>query len=501
MKISITLGLAITLACMSLLSLAHASNLSDGLLLQDRLAHIKEYVHEQFEQNELIGGVYGVIYQGELIDAQGFGTTDKRKTALPNSDTVYAVASVTKVFTAAAIYQLQEQGLLDIDRPVSTYIPEFRFRQEKLSEQLTLRHLMTHSAGGVGFEGDGIMFKDRYARDSIERYVSLFKEVSMKEPPGTSGNYCNGCFDILGHIIERVTGISYYEYMDRYLFAPLGMKRTVYGERIDTIPASQLAQEYSWMFMKKTSMQRNFEAFGKAQDPDGGIYSSVDDLTKLVAFHLGYADNPLYGADSMIDSRINAVPTGAGNAYYTASGFEAGELHGTKVYWKVGDGIGSGSIMLMLPEYEFGVVLLIGEYRPGIQLPIAEGMASLLLGYEVNAADPPLHIGALFGFIAISLVCISIGLFVFLIWKWRTARPAVKTRPRWNVMLATCWGAVAALFWYLVLFVRPSSMGIYGYPYDVGIGLLMIIAASTLCFAYYIYKLIKSLKKEDAYPR
>lgn len=490
MKSMTRLALAILLVCTGFVPTAHALAQPEKVLLQDRLAQVKQYVYEQFKHNKLTGGVYGVVYQDRLIDAHGFGTTDMREEMLPGTGTVYSIASVTKAFTATAVYQLQEQGLLNIDKPVSAYISEFRFKQEELSKQLTLRHLMTHSAGGVGFEGDGILFKDRQARDSIERYVSLFQYIGMTEPPGTSGNYCNGCFDILGHVIERVSGISYYDYMDRYIFAPLGMKRTVYGERLDTIPASQLAQEYSWFFMKKTAVLRNFEAFGKAQDPDGGMYSSLEDLAKYVAFQLGYADHPLHGADSMADARVNAVPTGSGNGYYTASGFEAGEMHDTRVYWKAGDGIGSGSIMLVLPDYELGMVLLVGEYRPGVQLAIAEGMASILLGYEPKEPDRPLHIGGLFGIIAISLVVVSILLLVWLIRKWRTPG-LMKIRLRWNVILLIWWGAVSALFWYFILFVRPSSMGIYGYPYDVGIGLIMIIAVSTLWFAYYVYALVK----------
>lgn len=243
---SILLGVVLFILINPFSSNALARELDEKRISEERLKLAEDYFNEQMQNNNIIGGVFGITYQDKLIRSQGYGKIDKKTNQMPNEKTVYSIASVTKSFTASAIYQLQDEGLLHLDEPIRTYIPWFRFKQEKLSDQITLRHLLTHSAGGIGsFQTDGLIFAERKARDSLEDYVRLFKTIEVQQKPGQSGNYCNGCYDILGLVIEYVSGLSYYDYIQQNILDPLQMKETVFGTKLNQFADSRLAKEYT----------------------------------------------------------------------------------------------------------------------------------------------------------------------------------------------------------------------------------------------------------------
>ncbi|XID93921.1 serine hydrolase [Paenibacillaceae bacterium WGS1546] len=449
---------------------------------KERIKLAEDYFNEQMQKNNIVGGVFGITHQDQLIRSQGFGKIDKKSNQVPNEKTVYSIASVTKAFTAAAIYQLQDEGLLKLDQPVSTYIPWFRFKQA--ADDITLRHLLTHSAGGIGsFQTDGLIFADRKARDSLEDYIRLFEKIEIQQKSGQAGNYCNGCYDLLGLVIEYVSGLSYYDYIQQNILDPLQMKETVFGYGLDRIEDSQLAKEYTWFFTRKVHINRSFEAFGSAQDPDGGLYSTIEDLSKFLSAQLGFTGSPLMKSHSITDSRSGYVSTELLDALYTAGGFETKALHQNKIFYKTGDGIGSASAILFIPEHDLGITLLLGEFHPEIQLPIAEGIASILLGHEPDFNSAPFTFGKLLGIVSIILVLAGVGFLVFLIRRFRKRAFYAKSLPR-SILSWMGYGAAAASFWLLLLKVRPTSMGFYGYPYDLAIGMIMITGAFSLWFVY-----------------
>lgn len=457
---------------------------------QETLARVSDYVRQQLERNRVIGGALGIVHRDKLIYSEGFGAADRGRNDTPTEKTVYFAASITKALTATAVWQLHEQGKLDIDKPVQTYIPWFEFENSDLSSKVTLKHLLTHSAGGIGsWETDGLVFAHRDAKDSLESYVRQFRKVRLSEVPGQSGSYCNGCFDALGLVIEYVSGMSYYDYMRQNVFEPLGMKDTKFGPSLDEFEDTRLATEYTWFLTRKLPIKRSYEEFGRAQDPDGGAYSTIEDMGKFISFQLGYANQKLLEPRSMEESQIGFVATEMGDAFYTPSGFEVKELHQTKVYYKTGDGIGSSTVILYMPDRELGISLMIGEMRPEIQLPIAEGAASILLGYDPEPVDSPLTFMKLIGIVSIGLIVLS-GLFTALFLRRVLSKKLhSKSVPRLIFSLFG-WGAAAVSLWLLILTVRPSSMGIYGYPYDLAIGLGLITMVSSLWLGYYILVLI-----------
>ncbi|AOZ92695.1 serine hydrolase domain-containing protein [Paenibacillus crassostreae] len=465
---------------------AMAEGIQDSVISEERLDQAVSYFNEQMERNDIVGGVLGITHQDKLIRSQGFGKLDLEREQMPNENTVYSIASVTKSFTATAIYQLQHEGLLDIDQTVSTYIPWFQFKQKELTDQITLRHLLTHSAGGIGsFQTDGLVFEDNKARDSLEDFVRLFDQIEITQEPGQSGSYCNGCYSILGLVIEQVSGLSYYDYIQQKILDPLQMKDTVFGHHLNSITDSQLAKEYTWFLANKVHINRSFEAFGSAQDPEGGLYSTIEDLSKFHSAQLGFAEYSLLAPDSIEESRIGYVTTEMNNASYTASGFERKELHQNATFYKTGDGVGSATAILFIPEHDLGITLFLGEFHPEIQQQMIEGITSVMLGHEPESNLAPFTLGKLLGIISITLILLGTFFLVFLIRRlWRKGLYA-KNLVR-SILSLIGYGACAAPFWFLFLTVRPTSIGFYGYPYDLAIGMIMFVGAFSLWFMYYV---------------
>ncbi|WP_182914261.1 serine hydrolase [Paenibacillus sp. 1011MAR3C5] len=499
LKTSKILFLSIFIWFAAISYLAEASAAPSQKINEETLAQISDYVREQFDHNRVIGGAVGIIHKDRLIYSEGFGVADRGRNDTPTEKTVYFSASITKALTATAILQLHEQGKLDIDKPVHTYIPWFQFQHSDRSLKVTLNHLLTHSAGGIGsFQTDGLVFAHKDAKDSLESYVRQFSKIRLSEEPGQSGNYCNGCYDVLGLVIEYVSGMSYYDYMQQNIFEPLGMKDTKFGPSLDQFDETRLATEYTWFLTRKLPIKRSFEEFGRAQDPDGGAYSTIEDLGKFISFQLGHANQQLLTPLSMENTRIGYVATELGDAEYTASGFEVKELQQTKVYYKTGDGIGSSTVILFIPNHDLGIALMIGEMHPEIQLPVAEGIASILMGYAPETTDFPLTFMKLIGIFSIALILLSvllIGLFIR-----RGLRRKLHSRSILRLCLSLLvWGAVAASLWLLILTVRPSAMGVYGYPYDLAMGIGLITIVSNLWLGYYFLVLINFIR--DRYNR
>lgn len=472
-------------------STLHAAGheIPDVEISEERISLAQDYFKQQMQKNNIVGGVFGITYKDQLIQSQGFGKVDKLSDQVPNENTVYSIASVTKSFTSAAIYKLQDEGLLDIDKPVNTYIPWFRFKQA--ADSITLRHLLTHSAGGIGsFQTDGLIFADPKARDSLEDYVRLFKNIEIKQKPGQTGYYCNGCYDLLGLVIEYVSGLSYYDYIQQNILDPLQMNETVFGHDLDQFSDSQLAKEYTWFFSRKVHINRSFEAFGIAQDPDGGLYSTIRDLSKFLSAQLAFMDPALLKSHSITDSRSGYVSTELFDALYTASGFETKELHQHQIFYKTGDGIGSAAAIIFIPEHDLGITLLLGEFHPEIQLPIAKGIAAILLGHDPDFDSAPFTFGKGLGILSVILLSVGIGLLVILIQRFRKRLFYASSLPR-SIL---CWvghGVTATFFWLLLLKVRPTSMGFYGYPYDLAIAIVVITAAFSLWFVYFTWVIFK----------
>ncbi|MEC2342596.1 serine hydrolase [Paenibacillus barengoltzii] len=454
---------------------------------QTTLNIIHEYVTEQFNNNRVIGGAYAITQEGKVIAAKGIGIADVETKEPVTPETVYATASVTKAFTAAAILQLAEQGQIDLDAPVNTYIPWFTYKDRDRSAKVTIRHLLTHSAGIQRLEADGSIFQnERENRNSLEKSVRALSTVSMTADPGTEASYCNTCYNTLGLVIEKVTQTDYEQYMKEHIFAPLGMDHTAF----DPTKMDHVASEYMWLFGLKHKSAPNVEVFGHSQNPEGGIYSNVLDLSKFLAAMLGEGPE-LLRPETLQTSQQGEISTGSDGSFYSISGFEEGSRHQTRILYKAGDGIGSTAMVVMIPEMKVGISLLIGDSIPEIGQPLAFGIADILLGKKPSDVHVGITFWRLLGSISLGLVIIGIVLLVLLVRSiFLLQHPQKPFRRGWTICRTVLCIIILLPIVYLLITVHPTQIGFYGYPQDLAVGLFAIMISLALWVVYSLIALI-----------
>ena len=154
--------------------------------------------------------------------------TDKEMTPVQTekkADTVSAIGSVSKIFCTTAALQLYERGLLDIDAPVTDYVPEFTMQDERY-KNITVRMLMNHTSGLMGMAYDDGMLYNDIDTTYHDRFLGNLKNARLKADPGTLATYSNDGFTLLEIVVERVSGESFTDYVENHISKPLKLENT-----------------------------------------------------------------------------------------------------------------------------------------------------------------------------------------------------------------------------------------------------------------------------------
>jgi CubicO group peptidase (beta-lactamase class C family) len=241
---------------------------------------LQKMIEEHAKANNIPGIAYGIIVDNELVLSGGTGyiNLEKKTPATPLS--AFRIASMTKSFTAMAILKLRDEGKLNLNDPVHTYIPEVA-ALEYLTEDsptMTIENLLTMTAG---FPEDN-PWGDRQLDEPDQMLMDLMGEgVSFSNPSSYEFEYSNTGYALLGAIVSRVSGVPYQEYIKINILEPLDMKHTYW--EYDSVPKEQLVMGYRWEEEQwKSEPMLHDGAFGAM----GGLITSIEDFSKYVSFHL-----------------------------------------------------------------------------------------------------------------------------------------------------------------------------------------------------------------------
>lgn len=447
---------------------------------QDLLEQIDQYVTRQIQQNKIIGGSYAIVYKDQIVATNGIGVSDDKTQAAVTAETIYSTASVTKAFTAAAILHLYEQGKIDLDAPVQRYIPWFSYQDPEQSAKVTIRHLLTHSAGVNRFAADGSIFQnEEQNRDSLENAVRALNTVELINEPGTQGAYCNTCFNILGLVIETVSQKDYEQYLHEELFQPLQLDHTSFS-------ATNAASEYNWVFGQKNKSIPNNFVFGESQNPEGGLYSNVIDLSKFLSAMMGQGEHSYLSRETLEMAHKGQVSTGSENTFYALSGFEETIHNNTRLLYKGGDGIGSTAMIMLIPDQEIGIAFLVGESLPELSGPLVQGIVAILQGQTPEEVRISASFWQVIGYIALGFSIIGLIQLILLARSLMSIKYTRKPATWWLICRSILCAIIALPLAYLMLTVRPTQIAFYGYPYDLAIGMIALIVPNLLWLLYSI---------------
>jgi CubicO group peptidase (beta-lactamase class C family) len=231
----------------------------------------------QLEREDIAGAVVLVVKDGRVLFAKGYGySNEEQKTPVRVDATLFRPGSISKLFTWTAVMQLVEQGKLDLDRDVNDYL-DFKI-PATFPQPITMRHLMTHTAG---FEEQ---IKDLINEEGMS--IASLREHLVRHmparifPPGTTPAYSNYGASLAGYIVERVAKRPFNDYVAENIFAPLGMTRSTF---VQPLP-SELKPLMSSGYYSASGKARPFEMIEEA--PAGALAATAADIARFMIAHL-----------------------------------------------------------------------------------------------------------------------------------------------------------------------------------------------------------------------
>jgi CubicO group peptidase (beta-lactamase class C family) len=230
---------------------------------------VDNYVRAQLQSRRLPGVSLAVVKNGRLVKAAGYGVASLELDSPATEKTVYEIGSISKQFTANAVLLLVEEGKVRLDDPLSMYL----VKTPPAWSAITVRHILTHTAGLPDFDtGDiGFSYRREYTADE---FVALLGRQPLDFPPGERWKYTNG-FPLLGMVVERASGMPYTEFVRSRIFAPLGMESARFKTATDVVP--HRADGY----LLEDAAYRLGETLRPAViAPNGGIMMNVVDFAK-----------------------------------------------------------------------------------------------------------------------------------------------------------------------------------------------------------------------------
>ena len=377
MSIRIVTSLAIALCALPLVAHAQGGEGSDSLAykaneqaarplaprgpttVEEMEAFVDGFMDSQMKAGPVAGAAVVVVKDGQVFFQKGYGYEDvEKRTPVDPAQTLFRPGSVSKLFAWTAIMQLVEQGKLDLDADVNTYLKDFKVAST-FPEPVKLRNIMTHTAG---FEdgGVGYLFASK-AEDLLPlgKWLATHQPARVRPPTtdfsdGTGASYSNWATALAGHIVETVSGQSFDDYIAQHIFQPLGMERSTFGEPLPESLAPRMSGGYS--FEAGGFKPHGFE-FIHAAGPAGSLTSTVADMARFMLAHLqdgalGEARILKPETAQQMHKRVMS-PDATLNGH--ALGFYETYINGRRIIGHGGDTQYFHSVLSLMPETGIGL--------------------------------------------------------------------------------------------------------------------------------------------------
>jgi CubicO group peptidase (beta-lactamase class C family)/D-alanyl-D-alanine dipeptidase len=314
---------------------------------------LERFIAREVADKHLPALSIALVDDQRIIWARGFGFANPAGKVPATADTVYRVGSVSKLFTDIAVMQLVEQGKLDLDVPVTRYLPDFK-PANPFGQPITLRQLMSHRSGLVREPPVGHYFDP--SNPSLAQTVASLNQTELVYAPGTRTKYSNAAVTVVGYLLEKTQNEPFARYLKRTLLDPLGMKTSGF----EPTPALKrdLAQAVMWTYHDREFPAPTFE-LGTA--PAGCMYTTVNDLSRFLSTLFAGGQGP--GGRILKSATLEAMWTpppakpGKEKAPF-GIGFHVKDLDGHRRIGHGGAIYGFVTELGALPDEKLGVVVV-----------------------------------------------------------------------------------------------------------------------------------------------
>lgn len=348
----------------------------------EALAGLDEYIEDARQTWQVPGLSIAIVKDDRIIYSRGFGVRESGKPGKVDADTVFAIGSATKAFTAAALGMLVDEKKIGWDGAVHDYMPSFELHDPYVTRHVTVRDLLSHRTGVV--TNGGLWYGSGFDRQEIIRRLR-FQTATLGFR--NQYQYQNEMFIVAGEIVPAVTGISFDRFIADRIFGPLGMRRT--STSITALKGlANVATPHALLDGKVIPVEyRMIDNVGGA----GVINSSARDMAQWVRLQLGggrFEGAQLIAPATLAEMHSGQIITGGGadatfkfNEYGLGWGVQ--EYRGQKVVRHSGAIDGMQSMVAMLPERRLGVVVLTNGLRTKLATAVELRVLDAFLGGPV----------------------------------------------------------------------------------------------------------------------
>jgi len=343
------------------------------------------YVVTAMRDWKVPGLAIAVVKHDRLVAARGYGIREEGKPGAVDENTIFAIGSNTKAFTSAALAILADVKKLQWDDPVIRHLPSFQLYDPWITRELTIRDMLSHRSGFTSFQGDLLWDGSAYKRDEVVRRMRLIKpNGSFRSTYG----YSNIMYIAAGELLAAASGTSWDTFIREHLFGPLGMTRS--STSISALKdASNVASPHDELAGKIHPVPYRLVDNG---GPAASINSTAKDMAEWIRLQLAegaYGEKRIISAASLRQTQTpQTIIPGVGPAklfpssHFRAYGFGwvLQDYRGKKIVWHGGGIGGMKTMLLMVPEEHFGIVVLANRADTNLPEALAWRSVEVMLG-------------------------------------------------------------------------------------------------------------------------
>ncbi len=340
------------------LTLANLYSQSTPSFVSDSLDN---YVLRGMQNWEIPGAAVLIIKDGKIVHSKGYGVKEFGKNDKVDENTLFLIGSNTKAFTGTALALLEHEGKIKLEDKVIKYLPDFKMKDPLVTNELNLTDIVTHRMGLETFQGDFMYWTSDLTADEV---IEKFGMITPKYDFRTKYGYTNAGYALAGKVIEKVSGLSWSDYLKEKIFKPLNMDRTV-ALSVDFSKSNNVAIPHTLINDKILVMP--FENIDNMA-PCGSIGSSISDMSHWIIAQL---DSGRYSGEEKIPFKViqrtrkpetiqGRVRHPFNEGHFNLYGFGWGlmDYEGTEIVSHTGGVNGFVTSVTLLPEENLGIVIL-----------------------------------------------------------------------------------------------------------------------------------------------
>ena len=328
-----------------------------------RADHLDDFVTEQMIQKQIPGAAVAVIRDGKIDKARGYGKANLELKSPVTEETVFEIGSVTKQFTAALVMMLVEEGKLSLSDKLSHYLTNAPTGWSNI----TIRHLLTHTSGIKNYTGLPGFEASKHL--SAEQFVQAIGVHPLASEPGEKFSYCNSGYNLLGFVIEKVSGKSYWQLLHERIFLPAGMRASQSRDQKTIIlnRASGYEKEKGGLVNRDPDLTDVFSA--------GAITSTILDLIKWNSM----LESGKLVKSSSLETMWSPYKLNSGSLYSYGFGWRLDDYKGVRCIGHSGSTSGFSSSIQKFPDQRLTIIVLTNSGEQGVASSLARGLADLYL--------------------------------------------------------------------------------------------------------------------------